>query len=53
MNNAMEDMMTQKNIIVGKLVRDVSYDDKANDVTSFQRNMVIGEIQEIDQYKRV
>ena len=48
MNNEMEDMMTQNNIIDGKLVRDISYDEKADDVTSFWRNMEIGENQEID-----
>ena len=48
MNNEMEDMMTQNNIIDGKLVRDISYDEKADDVTSFWRNMEIGENKEID-----
>ena len=41
-------MMTKNNIIDGKLVRDIAYDDKADDVTSFWRNMAIGENQEID-----
>ena len=44
----MEDMMTKNNIMDGNLVRDISYDDKADDVTSFWRNMAIGENQEID-----
>ena len=44
MNDEMEDMMTQNNIIDGKLVRDIAY----GDVTSFLRNMAIGENQEID-----
>ena len=48
MNDELEDMMTQNNIIDGKLVRDIAYDEKVDDVTSFQRNMAIGEIQEID-----
>ena len=48
MNDEMEDMITQNNIIDGKLVRDNSYDDKVDDVTSFWGNMVIGENQEID-----
>ena len=38
-------MMTQNNIIDRKLVRYISYDD----VTSFWRNMAIGENQDIDQ----
>ena len=41
----MEDMITQNNIIDDKLVRDISYDDKVDDVTSFWRNMAIGENQ--------
>ena len=32
----------------GKLVRDIAYDDKADDVTSLWRNMAVGENQEID-----
>ena len=40
--------MTQNKIIDGKLVRDISYDDKSDGVTSFWRNMAIGENQEID-----
>ena len=47
-SDEMSDMMTQNNIIDGKLVRDISYDDKVDDVTSFQRNMEIGENQVID-----
>ena len=35
MNDDMADMMTENNIIDGKLVRDIAYDDKADDVTSF------------------
>ena len=41
-------MMAQNNIIDGKLVRDIAYDDKEDDVTSFWRNMEIGENQEIN-----
>ena len=41
-------MMKMNNIIDGKLVRDIAYDDKADDVTSLWRNMEIGENQEID-----
>ena len=48
MNDDMVDMMTQNNIIGGKLVRDISYDDKVDDVTSLWRNMEISENQEID-----
>ena len=48
MNDEKEDIMTYNNIIYGKLVRDIAYDDKADDVTSFWRNMAIGENQEID-----
>ena len=48
MNDEMEDMMTQTNIIDGKLVRDIAQDDKEDDVTSLWRNMAIGENQEID-----
>ena len=44
----MADMMAQINKIDGKVVRDISYDDKANYVTSFWRNMEIGENQEMD-----
>ena len=43
MNNAMEDMMTQNNIIDGKLVRYIAYDEKVDNVTSLWRNMEIGE----------
>ena len=48
MNDDMADMMTQNNIIDGKLVRETTYDDKAYDMTSFWRNMETGENQEID-----
>ena len=48
MNDEMADMITQNNIIDGKLVRDIAYDEKADDVTSLCRNMAIGENQEID-----
>ena len=48
MNDEMEDMMTQNNIIDGKLVRDITYDDNADVVTSFWINMAIGENQEIE-----
>ena len=48
MNDEMPYMITQNNIIDGKLVRDIAYDDKEGDVTSFWRNMAIGENQEID-----
>ena len=48
MNDEMEDMMTQNNIIDGKLVREIYYDDKEDDVTSFWKNMAIGENHEID-----
>ena len=41
-------MMTQNNIIDGKLVRDITYDDRPDDVTSLWRNMGIGENQEIE-----
>ena len=41
-------MMTYNNIINGKLVRYIAYDAKLYDVTSFWRNMAIGENQEID-----
>ena len=44
----MADIITQNNIIDGKLVRGIAYDDKEDDVTSFWRNMPIGENQEID-----
>ena len=44
----MEDIMTYNNIIDGKLVRDIAYDDKVDDVISFWRNMAIGENQEIN-----
>ena len=44
MNDEMADMMKWNNIIDGKLVRDIAYDD----VTSLWRNMAIGENQEID-----
>ena len=41
--------MTQNNTIDGKLVRDISYDEKEDDVMSFQRKfMEVGEKQEID-----
>ena len=43
MNDEMEYMMTYNNILDGKLVRDISYDDKEDDVTSNWRNMEIGE----------
>ena len=42
MNNEMVDMMTQNNIIDGKLVRDIAYDDKVDDVTSFWKSMAVG-----------
>ena len=48
MNDEKADMMTWNNIIYEKLVRDIAYDDKADDVTSFWRNMAIGENKEID-----
>ena len=48
MNDEIAYMMTQNNIIEGKLVRDIAYDDKEDDVTSFWRNMAIGENQEIE-----
>ena len=41
-------MITQNNIIDGKLVRDILYDDKVDEITSLWRNMVIGENHEID-----
>ena len=41
-------MMTQNNIMDGKLVRDIAYDEIADDVTSLWRNMEIGENQEMD-----
>ena len=41
--------MTQNKIIDIKLVRDISYDDKEDYVTSLWRNMEIGENQEINQ----
>ena len=41
-------MMTQNNIIDGKFVRDISYDDKEDDVTSLWRNMTIGGNKKID-----
>ena len=48
MNDEMEYMMKLNKIIDGKLVRDISYDEKADDVTSLWRNMAIGENKEID-----
>ena len=48
MNDEMEDMMTQSSIIDGKFVREISYDDKADDVSSLWRSMAIGKNQEID-----
>ena len=48
MNDEMADMMKQNKIIDGKLGKYISYDDEADDVTSFCRNMAIGENQEID-----
>ena len=48
MNDDIVDMMTQNNIIDGKLVRYIAYDDKADDVTSLWKNMKIGENMEID-----
>ena len=48
MNDEMEYMTTQNNIIDVKLVREIAYDDKTDDVTSLWRNITIGENQEID-----
>ena len=48
MNDEMADMITQNNIIDGKLVRDIAYNEKVDDMTSFWRNMAISENQEID-----
>ena len=51
MNDEMEDMITYNNIIDGKLVRDIAYDDKIDDVTSLWRNMELVKIRELTKYQ--